>query len=80
VVLVLLGIWFVVKMVRMGSFRAFSAAFVIGTPLVGLGIIIVLLVRYKTGIAEFQRRTHESIFPFQPAPPTGAATESQSSP
>jgi len=75
VVFVVLGIWFIVKMIRMGGFRAFSAAFIIGTPLIGLGLVVALIIRYKTGFAEFHRRTHESIFPFEPAPSTGAPTE-----
>jgi len=80
VVFVVLGIWFVVKMIRMGGFLVFSAAFIIGTPLAGLALIVVLTIRYKTGVAEFHRRTHESIFPFEPAPSTRVATEPSSPP
>ncbi len=66
-VLLVLGMWFVVKVFRMGGWHVYSLAFVIGTPLVDLGLVVALLVRYLTGVAEFHRRVQESIFP--PKPP-----------
>jgi len=74
-VLLVLLIWFVVKVLRMGGWRVFSLAFIIGTPLVGLGLLLALLLRYTAGVAEFHRRTQESIFPSEHVPSTGAATE-----
>ncbi len=62
-VLLVLEIWFVVKIIRMGGWRVFSWAFVIGTPLVGLGLVAALLTRYAIGLGEFHRRVQESIFP-----------------
>jgi hypothetical protein len=62
-VLLVLTIWSVVKIVRMGGWRVFSLVFVIGTPIVGLGLAAALLIRYATGVAEFHRRVQESIFP-----------------
>lgn len=62
-VLLVLTIWSVIKIVRMGGWRVFSPAFVIGTPLVGLGLVLALLIRYARGVAEFHRRVQESVFP-----------------
>jgi len=62
-VLLVLTIWSVVKIVRMGGWHVFSLVFVIGTPIVGLGLAAALLIRYATGVAEFHRRVQESIFP-----------------
>jgi hypothetical protein len=62
-VLLVLTIWFVVKVIHMGGWNVFSLAFIIGTPLVSLGIVLALLIRYATGLGEFHRRVHESIFP-----------------
>lgn len=62
-VLLVLTIWSLVKIIRMGGWGVFSPIFVIGTPLVGLGLVAVLLIRYATGVAEFHRRVQESIFP-----------------
>ena len=62
-VLLVLMIWSVVKIVRMGGWRVFSLVFVIGTPIVGLGLVTALLIRYATGVGEFHRRVHECIFP-----------------
>ncbi len=66
-VLLVLGMWFVVKVFRMGGWHVYSLAFIIGTPVVDLGLVVALLVRYLTGVAEFHRRVQESIFP--PKPP-----------
>jgi len=62
-VLLLLTIWSTVKIIRMGGWHIFSVLFVIGTPLVGLGLVAALLIRYAKGVAEFHCRVQESIFP-----------------
>jgi hypothetical protein len=62
-VLLLLTIWSTVKIIRMGGWSVFSPVFVIGTPFVGAGLVLALLIRYATGVAEFHRRIQESIFP-----------------
>ena len=59
--------WFIIKIVRMQGWHVFSLAFIIGTPVAGLGILLALLVRYAAGLAEFLRVVRESIFP--PPPP-----------
>jgi hypothetical protein len=68
-VLLTLTIWSVIKIVRMGGWRVFSPAFVIGMPLVGLGLVVALSIRYVSGVAEFHRRVQESIFPPRDAAP-----------
>jgi hypothetical protein len=72
-VLLTLTIWSVIKIVRMGGWRIFSPAFVIGMPLAGLGLVMALSVRYASGVAEFHRRVQESIFPPGDAAPPGLA-------
>jgi hypothetical protein len=67
VVLCIFLVWFVVKIIRMQGWHVFSLAFIIGTPVVGLGIVVALMVRYAAGLAEFHRVVRESIFP-PPAP------------
>jgi hypothetical protein len=62
-VLLVLILWFVIKVFRMGGWRVFSPAFILGTPLVGLGLVGALLTRYVTGLGEFHRRVQDSIFP-----------------
>ena len=69
VVLCILLVWFVVKIIRMQGWHVFSLAFIIGTPVVGMGIVLALMVRYAAGLAEFHRLVRESIFP----PPTPAS-------
>jgi len=71
-VLLVLTIWSVVKIVRMGGWRVFSLVFVIGTPIVGLGLAAALLIRYATGVAEFHRRVQECIFPPKETDPPGS--------
>jgi len=63
VVLLVLTIWFVVKIVQMRGWHVFSPAFILGTPVVGLGLTLALAVRYMAGMGEFHRRVQESIFP-----------------
>jgi len=54
-VLVALLVWFVVKIVRMSGWHVFSLAFIIGTPVIGLGIVATLVTRYAAGLAEYRR-------------------------
>ena len=63
VVLLVLTIWFVVKIVQMRGWQVFSPAFFLGAPVVGLGLTVALALRYATGMGEFHRRVQESIFP-----------------
>ncbi len=56
VVLLVLGVWMVVKIIQMGSFQVFSAAFVVGTPLLALALIAGLVVRYVAGLNAFCRQ------------------------
>jgi hypothetical protein len=62
-ILLVLTVWFVVKIVRMRGWLVFSLAFIIGTPLVGVGLVLALLARYAAGVGEFHRLVQESIFP-----------------
>ncbi len=66
-VLLVLTIWFVVKIIHMSGWHVYSLTFIIGTPVVGLALVVTLLIRYATGLDEFHRRIQESIFP--PKPP-----------
>jgi len=55
---IVLGIfvaWFVVKIVRIEGWHAFSLAFIIGTPVVGCLLILALVRRYRLGVAEFRQ-------------------------
>ncbi|MBI2164688.1 MAG: hypothetical protein HYW08_10225 [candidate division NC10 bacterium] len=79
-VLLVLTIWFVVKIIRMGGWHVFSLAFIIGTPLVGLGLILALLTRYVTGLGDFQRGVQASIFPPRGTPPAGPGEDAPPSP
>jgi hypothetical protein len=82
-VLLALTIWSVIKILRMGGWRVFSPAFVVGTPLVGLGLVLALSIRYASGVAEFHRRVQGSIFPSKEAAlpgPTGEVPISSSCP
>ncbi len=72
-VLLTLTVWFVIKVTRMGGWRVFSPAFLIGTPFVGLGLVLVLLLRYARGLAEFHCRVAVSIFPPMGAEAPGLA-------
>jgi hypothetical protein len=82
-VLLTLTVWSVIKIVRMGGWRVFSPAFVVGTPLVGLGLVMALSIRYASSVAEFHRRVQESIFPSKAVAlpgPTGEVPISSSYP
>ncbi len=80
VVLLVLGTWFLVRIVRMGGWNVFSPAFVIGTPLAGSVVVLALLRRYTTGLVEFHRRVHESIFPPKGTPTMEPMEETPPSP
>lgn len=60
VVLVILLVWFAVKIVRMSGWHVFSLAFIIGTPVIGMGIVATLAVRYASGLAEYRRLIQEA--------------------
>jgi hypothetical protein len=66
-VLMILVVWFIVKVIRMRGWQTFSWLFLIGTPIVGLGIVWVLLRRHAGGIREFYRVAHDASPP--PAAP-----------
>lgn len=55
IVLFILLVWFVVKIVRMQGWHVFSWAFIVGTPLIGMGIVATLVIRYAAGVAEYRR-------------------------
>ncbi|OGB89566.1 MAG: hypothetical protein A3H39_09690 [candidate division NC10 bacterium RIFCSPLOWO2_02_FULL_66_22] len=79
-VLLVLTIWFVVKIIRMGGWHVFSLTFIIGTPLVGLGLVLALLTRYLSGLSDFHRRVQESIFPPKGTPLAGPLEDAPPSP
>ena len=63
VVLLIFLAWFVIKIIRMQGWHVFSLLFILGTPVIGLGIVVTLMLRYAAGFAEFHRVVQESIFP-----------------
>jgi len=74
-ILLALGIWFVVKVIRMGGWHVFSLTFIIGTPIVDLGLVLALGVRYVTGFREFHLDAGDSIFPLPAATRSEAVTD-----
>jgi hypothetical protein len=68
-VLVTLLVWFGVKIVHMQGWLVFSMAFIVGTPVVGTGIAVVLFVRYLSGVAEYRRTLEEAFAPPHPGDP-----------
>jgi hypothetical protein len=62
-VLLMLLIWFVVKIVRMQGWHVFSWLFILGTPVIGLAIVASLCIRYETGLSQFQRLVEEIMPP-----------------
>jgi hypothetical protein len=74
-VVLVLTVWSTVKILRMGGVHVYSPGFVIGAPLVGLVLVIVLLVRYVTGLGEFSLEVHGSLSPLKAQTPTASATE-----
>jgi hypothetical protein len=79
-VVLVLTIWSTVKILHMGGVHVFSPVFVIGVPLVGLVLVIVLLVRYMTGLGEFHLEVHGSLFPAKAQIPAAPSTENQAFP
>jgi hypothetical protein len=79
-VVVVLTIWSTVKILHMGGVHVFSPVFVIGVPLVGLVLVIVLLVRYMTGLGEFHLEVRGSLFPAKAQIPIAPSTETQAFP
>jgi hypothetical protein len=83
VVLLALLVWFVVKIVRMQGWHVFSLTFIIGTPVIGLGIFIALYVRYAAGLVEFRQfaeaitlgRRLDAAPPSDITPPVGDSRE-----
>lgn len=74
-VVLILTVWSSVKILRMGGIHVFSPVFVIGVPFVGLGLFIVLLVRYVTGLGEFHLEVHGALFPSKAQVFNAPATE-----
>jgi hypothetical protein len=73
-VVLILTVWSTVKIFYMGGLHVFSPVFVIGTPLIGLGLVLVLLVRYVTGLSQFHREVYGSVPAMEkPAPAISAA-------
>lgn len=60
-VLLTLLVWFVVKIVRMSGWHVYSWAFIIGTPVIGIGIVATLFIRYATGVAEYRRLIQDAM-------------------
>jgi len=60
-VLVTLLVWFVVKIVRMQGWHIFSLTFIIGTPVIGMGIVATLFIRYAAGVAEYRRLIQDAM-------------------
>jgi hypothetical protein len=54
-VLLIAIIWFIVKVIRMRGWQTFSWLFLIGTPVVGLGIVWLLRRHHAAGIQEFHQ-------------------------
>jgi hypothetical protein len=82
-VLLIFLLWFVVKIVRIQGWTVFSLAFIVGTPLVGLVLITVLLVRYVHGLREFYQSHERTLAPAVPAagtPAPAAADERRGAP
>ena len=66
-VLLILTIWSVVKIIRMGGWHVFSPFFVVGTPVIGLSLVVTLSIRYASGVADFHRQVRDAIFPVRDA-------------
>jgi len=83
VVFAIFIVWFVVKMYRMQAWHVFSRTFLVGTPLVGLAIMVILLARYRREMRAFLDLTQ--VPPHAaPSPPAAGmpppATQNSSSP
>jgi hypothetical protein len=75
-VLLILVVWFIVKVIRMRGWHMFSWLFLAGTPIAGLGIVWVLLRRHAGGIREFHRFAQDA----PPSSPPPAAPEAAAEP
>jgi hypothetical protein len=62
-VLLILLVWFVVKIVRMQGWHVFSWLFILGTPVFGFAIVAALCIRYETGLSQFRRMVDEILPP-----------------
>ncbi len=60
-VLFTLLVWFAVKIVRMRGWHVFSWAFIVGTPLIGMGIVVTLVIRYAAGLTEYRRLIRDAM-------------------
>jgi len=69
VILLVLIVWFAVKIYRMQGWHVFSWAFLVGTPLAGLAIAAVLLTRYRREMRIFLDSTR-ILFPVEAPAPT----------
>jgi hypothetical protein len=67
-VLFTLLVWFVVKIVRMQGWHIFSWVFIIGTPLIGMGIVATLVIRYAAGVAEYRRLIRDVVATMRASP------------
>jgi len=72
VTLLVFSIWSLVKIIRMGGWHVFSVAFVVGTPLLGLGLVLGLLISYAKGMAEFNAQVLKAVFPSKEGDPSPA--------
>jgi hypothetical protein len=77
-VILVLSVWFVVKVIRMRGWQLFSWAFIVGTPIGGLLITWLLLRRHAAGIREFHQFLVEALTP--PPPPAPEVTPEPSPP
>lgn len=73
VVLAIFLVWFVVKIIRIEGWTIFSPAFLIGTPIVGVALVAVLLVRYVRGLRDFDEFARALL----PAPEAGRPVASE---
>jgi hypothetical protein len=77
VVLLVLLVWFAVRMYRVQGWHVFSWAFILGTLLIGLALTALLVDRYRREMKGFCELTQE---PALPAPHTRCAGGGAASP
>lgn len=70
-VLLVFTLWFSLRMYRISGWQVYTPAFLVGTPLVGLGLAAALLVQYRQGLRVFQAALAPPDPP--PAPPAAPA-------